>query len=236
MILGVNIDHVATVRQARLGDEPDPVMAATLAILGGADGITLHLREDRRHVNDRDLRILRDVVKVELNLEMAATDEMIKIAIDTRPNMVTLVPEKREELTTEGGLDIKAHKAHLEDAIKRIKGEGIPVSLFINPDVDDIDLSREISADMVEIHTGPYAEARSNDRVGELDKVKESVKRSVSNGLLTNAGHGLNYSNVRPIASLDGIRGLYIGHSIVSRAVLVGFEKAVRQMRELIDH
>jgi pyridoxine 5-phosphate synthase len=236
MILGVNIDHVATVRQARLGDEPDPVMAATLAILGGADGITLHLREDRRHVNDRDLRILRDVVKVELNLEMAATDEMIKIAIDTRPDMVTIVPEKREELTTEGGLEIKANKAHLEDAIKRIKGDGIPVSLFINPDVDDIDMSREISADMVEIHTGPYAEARGKDRVGELDKVKGSVKRSVSNGLLTNAGHGLNYSNVRPIASLDGIRGLYIGHSIVSRAVLIGFEKAVRQMRELIDN
>jgi pyridoxine 5-phosphate synthase len=235
MILGVNIDHVATVRQARLGDEPDPVMAATLAVLGGADGITLHLREDRRHVNDRDLKILRDVVTVELNLEMAATDEMIGIAIDTRPDMITLVPEKRQELTTEGGLDIKANKGNLENAVKRIQGAGIPVSLFINPDEDDIDLSREISADMVEIHTGPYADAVARDCAAELDNVKEAVKRAVSNGLQTNAGHGLNYSNVKPIASLQGVRGLYIGHSIVSRAVLVGFEKAVRQMRELID-
>ena len=235
MVLGVNVDHVATVRQARRGHEPDPVMAATLAILGGADGITLHLREDRRHVNDRDLRMLRDVVTVELNLEMAATGEMIRIALDTKPDMVTLVPEKREELTTEGGLDLGVNRSRLEDSIKRIREAGIPVSLFINPDRDDIDRAKEMSADMVEIHTGPYADAYGNDTEKEFRKVVDAVERSLANGLHTNAGHGLNYFNVKPVAALDGLRGLYIGHSIVSRAVLVGFEKAVSQMRELID-
>ncbi len=235
MLLGVNIDHVATVRQARMGHEPDPVMAASLAIIGGADGITLHLREDRRHVSDRDLRVLRDVVKVELNLEMAATDEMIKIAQDTMPDMVTIVPEKRQELTTEGGLDLKSNIDVLTDAIKSLKGAGLPVSLFINPDIGDVEISRELGADMVEIHTGPYSDASASDREKELVKVVKSIERSVAVGLKTNAGHGLNYSNVKPIAAIEGLRGLYIGHSIVSRAVLVGFEKAVAQMRELID-
>ena len=160
MILGVNVDHVATVREARKGVEPDPVMAATLAVLGGADGITVHLREDRRHIHDRDLRILREVIPVELNLEMAATKEMIGIALKVKPDMVTLVPEKREELTTEGGLDVKRQKSNLKNAIRRIQGAGIPVSLFINPSTDDIAVSKETGADMVEIHTGLYANAK----------------------------------------------------------------------------
>ena len=235
MMLGVNIDHVATLRQARLGDEPDPVMAATLAVLGGADGITLHLREDRRHVNDRDLRILREVVRVELNLEMAATDEIIAIAIDTGPDMVTIVPEKRRELTTEGGLDLKSNLNNLKESVKKLKDNQIPVSLFINPDVTDVDRAKETGADMVEIHTGPYASARGEEREAEAGKVEDAIKRALSNGLAANAGHGLDYFNVKPVASIDGLRGLYIGHSIVSRAVLVGFEKAVRHMRELID-
>ena len=159
MILGVNVDHVATIRQARLGNEPDPVMAATLAILGGADGITVHLREDRRHIQDRDLWMLREFVPVELNLEMAATKEMIRIAIDIKPDLVTLVPEKRQELTTEGGLDIKSQKKHIRESIKKIQSAGMPVSLFINPDQDDIEISGQTGADMVEIHTGMYANA-----------------------------------------------------------------------------
>lgn len=235
MLLGVNIDHVATVRQARGGNEPDHVFAATLAILGGAEGITLHLREDRRHVNDRDLQMLRDMVPVELNLEMAATAEMIKIALNTRPDMVTLVPEKRKELTTEGGLDLRANRSSLEEAIKRIRGGGIPVSLFINPDLDAVDISKEISADMAEVHTGPYAEADGGDKEKELRKVVGTVGRALANSLQVNAGHGLDYFNVKPIAAIRGLRGLYIGHSIVSRAVIVGFEKAVRDMKELID-
>lgn len=235
MILGVNVDHVATVRQARLGHEPDPVMAATLAILGGADGITVHLREDRRHINDRDLGLLRDIVKSELNLEMAATAEMVKIAADTMPDMVTIVPEKRRELTTEGGLDLKTNMSHLKDVVKRLQGEGISVSLFINPDGVDIDISKEIGADMVEIHTGLYSAAEGAKRNVEYEKVLDSVNRARSNGLEANAGHGLNYFNIKRIAAIEELRGFYIGHSIVSRAVFVGFTKAVEQMKELID-
>jgi len=235
MILGVNIDHVATLRQARLGQEPDPVYAATLAVLGGADGITLHLREDRRHVNDRDLEVLRGTVLVELNLEMAATDEMVKIALEAKPDMVTLVPEKRAELTTEGGLNLSASRDQLRKSIGRIREKGIPVSLFINPDFEDIDYSRELGADMVEIHTGLYSNAKGQMQREELKKVIDAVAKANEIGLLANAGHGLNYSNVKPVASLRGIRGLYIGHSVVARAVLVGMEKAVRQMKEIIE-
>ena len=235
MILGVNIDHIATIRQARKGIEPDPVMAATLALLGGADGITVHLREDRRHIQDRDLRLLKDFVPVELNLEMAATKEMIGIAIKTRPDLVTLVPEKRQELTTEGGLDVGAQKTHIREAIKKIHAAGIPVSLFINPDNDGINLAKQIGADMVEIHTGMYANARSARWEKELTRVVNSVREALDIGLLVNAGHGLNYDNVSQIASIEGLRGLYIGHSIVSRAVLVGLERAVREMKELIS-
>jgi pyridoxine 5-phosphate synthase len=234
MLLGVNIDHVATIRQARKGIEPDPVMAATLAILGGADGITVHLREDRRHIQDRDLRMLKDFVPVELNLEMAATKEMIGIAIKTMPDLVTLVPEKRQELTTEGGLDVKTQKNHIREAIKKIHAAGIPVSLFINPEPDGIHIAKQIGADMVEIHTGMYANARVPKKEKELTRVVNSVRDAVDIGLLVNAGHGLNYYNVSRIASIGGLRGLYIGHSIVSRAVLVGMERAVREMKELI--
>ncbi|MFZ3123189.1 MAG: pyridoxine 5'-phosphate synthase [Thermodesulfovibrionales bacterium] len=231
MILGVNVDHVATVREARKGMEPDPVMAATLAVFGGADGITVHLREDRRHIHDRDLRILREVIPVELNLEMAATKEMIGIALKVKPDMVTLVPEKREELTTEGGLDVKRQKSNLKNAIRRIQGAGIPVSLFINPSTDDIAVSKETGADMVEIHTGLYANAKGNKQEKELIKVARSVKDALSLGLSANAGHGLNYFNVKNIAAIEGLRGLYIGHSIIARAVLVGMERAVREMK-----
>ena len=234
MILGVNIDHVATLRQARLGLEPEPLMAATLAILGGADGITAHLREDRRHINDRDLYLLRELVPTELNLEMAATDEMISIALEVRPDMVTLVPEKRQELTTEGGLNIRKEEAKIKKAIKTVKDAGIPVSLFINPEREDILASARSGADMVEIHTGLYANARGASVEEELKRVRDSVAFAIKSGLSANAGHGLNYFNVGPIASIKGLRGLYIGHSIISRAVLVGMERAVREMKELI--
>jgi pyridoxine 5-phosphate synthase len=234
MLLGVNIDHVATLRQARLGIEPDPVMAATLAILGGADGITVHLREDRRHIQDRDLKILREFVPVELNLEMAATREMIGIALKIKPDLVTLVPEKRRELTTEGGLDVKSHKKAVSEAIKKVHDSGIPVSLFVNPEANDIEITSEIGADIVEIHTGMYANAKGNRQDRELTRVSDAVKQAFSLNLPVNAGHGLNYSNVSNIAAISGLRGFYIGHSIMSRAVLVGMEKAVFQMKELI--
>lgn len=235
MILGVNIDHVATLRQARLGTDPDPVMAATLAILGGADGITLHLREDRRHVNDRDLEMLRNFVMVELNLEMAATDEMVRIAAKKLPDMVTLVPEKRKELTTEGGLDVRANMKSVKKAVKALHDRGILVSLFINPENADIEASKESGADMVEIHTGCYANEKGAKQLKELTRVVRAIEKSVELGLLANAGHGLNYTNVAAIAEIGGVRGLYIGHSIIARAVLVGMERAVREMKELIN-
>ncbi len=235
MILGVNVDHVATVRQARMGIEPDPVMAATLAILGGADGITIHLREDRRHINDRDLDLLKDFVPVELNLEMAATKEMIKIATSKRPDLVTLVPEKRQELTTEGGLNVRSQRKNIKNTVKILKDNGIPVSLFINPSEEDIVISKETGADMVEIHTGNYSNERGQKQERELLKVVRSVRKAIDIGLKANAGHGLNYFNVSKIAEIEGIRGLYIGHSIISRAVLVGIERAVREMKELIN-
>ena len=234
MYLGVNVDHVATLRQARLGIEPDPVMAATLAILGGADGITIHLREDRRHINDRDLDLLKAFVPVELNLEMAAEKEILSIAIKKQPDLVTLVPEKRKELTTEGGLNVKDSRKMIQSAIKRLKDNGIAVSLFINPSEDDIEISKEVGADMVEIHTGSYSNEKGIRQERELLKVQKSVKKAVDIGLLANAGHGLNYHNVSKIAEIDGIRGFYIGHSIISRAVLVGIERAVSEMKDLI--
>ena len=236
MILGVNVDHVATVRQARNSNEPDPVTAANLALLGGADGITVHLREDRRHIQDRDVKILRETVTRELNLEMAATDEMIGIAAGLRPDLVTLVPEKRLELTTEGGLDVRGQKKHIREAVRRIKDAGIPVSLFINPDIRDIQASKEIGADMVEIHTGLYSNARGPAARDELRKVMAAVARARELDLFANAGHGLNYQNIREIAAIKEIRGLYIGHSIISRAMMVGIETAVREMISMIRH
>lgn len=235
MILGVNVDHVATLRQARLGAEPDPVMAATLAILGGADGITVHLREDRRHINDRDLDLLKDFVPVELNLEMAATEEMTRIASRKKPDLVTLVPEKRNELTTEGGLDVKTHFKAIRRAVRILQGKGIPVSLFINPSDEDIEIAGKTGADMVEIHTGMYSNEKGMKQEKELLRVIKSVSRAVEIGLKANAGHGLNYMNVTKVAEIHGLRGLYIGHSIISRAVLVGLERAVREMKDLIS-
>ncbi len=236
MKLGVNIDHIATLREARKGIEPEPVAGAVLALLSGADGITVHLREDRRHINDRDLSVLRKIVQTELNLEMAATAEMVRIAKKTKPDMVTLVPEKRQELTTEGGLDIKKNFKQISGAIKKLKASGVYVSLFINPEEKDIVLSAETGADAVEIHTGGYANAR-----GSSSQIKKQYKRVISAveaalklNLEVNAGHGLNYDNVKEIASITTIRGLYIGHSIVSRAVLIGMERAVREMKQLI--
>lgn len=234
MILGVNIDHVATLRQARLGVEPDPLMAAPLAILGGADGITVHLREDRRHINDRDLIHLREMIAIELNLEMAATDEMVRIATKVKPDMVTIVPERRQELTTEGGLDVSAKKRSISLAIARLHKAGIPVSLFINPDESTMISAKEAGADMVELHTGEFANSRGRNQEIEFKKIVTAAHIGADLGLLINAGHGLNYYNVRPIAAIENMRGLYIGHSIIARAVLIGIENAVRDMKALV--
>ena len=232
--LNVNIDHVATVRQARGGVEPDPVSAAALAELSGADGIVVHLREDRRHIQDRDLRILRETVKTKLNMEMAATDEMVGIAKEVMPDMVTLVPEKREELTTEGGLDVKGNLKAVTKAVKELKASGIFVSLFIDPDPSQIKASKETGAQMVEIHTGTFSEMTQEERMEEeLDKIESAVSVAVKIGLRVAAGHGLNYTNTEFVAQIEDIEELNIGHSIVSRAVLVGIEKAVSDMRIL---
>ncbi len=234
MILGVNVDHVATLRQARGGYDPEPATSAALAILGGADGITAHLREDRRHVNDRDLRLLREFTKAEFNLEMAATSEMVGIAIQTMPDLATLVPEKRKELTTEGGLDMKGDFRKISDAIKKLNGKAIQVSLFIDPDEMAVERAAKAGAQMVEIHTGYYANASRKNALEELKRVQASVALAKSAGLMVNAGHGLNYTNVKAVAGLPGIRGLYIGHSIIARAVLIGIKDAVREMKGLI--
>ncbi|MBI5025140.1 MAG: pyridoxine 5'-phosphate synthase [Nitrospirae bacterium] len=217
MILGVNIDHVATLRQARGGIEPDPVMAVTPVVLGGADGITIHLREDRRHIQDRDLKLLREIVPVELNLEMAATKEMIAIALQVKPDMVTFVPEKRQELTTEGGLDVKSNMEALKLAVNKLQDKGIPVSLFINPEFNVVETSKKIGAKMVEIHTGSYSISGGAKMDKEFEKVLQSIKSAADEGLEVNAGQ------------------LYIGHSIISRAVFVGLERAVREMKELME-
>jgi len=236
MILGVNVDHVATVREARKENEPDPVIAAKMAIRGGADGITVHLREDRRHINDRDLaRVRRSVKKVELNLEMAATSEMVNIALKVRPDMVTLVPEKRTELTTEGGLDLVKSGRKIKKAIDAIQRRGIPVSLFINPAIKDINMSKKLGATMVEVHTGLYANAKGKKQTAELNRVKKAVRRGTDIGLQVNAGHGLKFTNVKKIASIKGIRALYIGHSIVANSIYLGIEKTVKEMKRLIE-
>ncbi len=235
MLLGVNVDHVATVREARREIEPDPLAAAELAVRGGADGITLHLREDRRHIQDRDLINVRRKISIELNLEMAATKEMINIALKVRPDIVTLVPEKRAELTTEGGLDLIKGGKKIKFAIDRIQGKGMPVSLFINPSESDIVISKEFGAKMVEIHTGLYANAKGRKKTEELRRVTKAVRKGLILGLQVNAGHGLNFTNVKKIAAIKGIRGLYIGHSIIANSIYIGIEKAVREMKRLID-
>ncbi len=232
--LGVNIDHVATVREARKAQEPEPVAAAILAELGGADGITIHLRADRRHIKDRDLRLLRQVVKTKLNMEMAATEGMIKVALDVGPHQVTLVPEKPNEVTTEGGLDVEHNKEMVAQAVERLKEGGITVSIFIDPDPVQVKAAKESGADAIEIHTGLYAEARGDERKKEYKKIVDAAQLAQNLGLVVHAGHGLDYRNVGPMASIPGMGELNIGHSIVARAVLVGMERAVREMKELL--
>ena len=232
--LNVNIDHVATIRQARGSTEPDPVAAAMIAELAGASGIVVHLREDRRHAQERDLEILRETVQSKLNMEMAATREMVKIAKRIRPDMVTIVPENRKELTTEGGLDVIRNFKNIKKTVSGLKSSKIFVSLFIDPEQKQVERSYEAGADMVEIHTGSYADTKNERlKVKELMKVEQSVNFALDIGLRVSAGHGLNYNNVLEIAEIQGIEELNIGHSIVSRSVLVGMEKAVRDMIRL---
>jgi pyridoxine 5-phosphate synthase len=234
--LGVNIDHVATVRQARRTNEPDPVWAAVLAELGGADGITLHLREDRRHIQDRDLRVLRETVAVKLNLELAANPEIVTIACQCKPDQATLVPEKREEVTTEGGLDVVGGRKRVAEAMKRLADAGIVVSLFLDPDGRQIAAAAELGADAVELHTGEYALATGErQQAAELAKLVAAAQRVRDAGLVLHAGHGLTYRNVKPVAAIEGMSELNIGHSIVARAVMVGFEQAVREMKRLVS-
>jgi pyridoxine 5-phosphate synthase len=233
--LGVNIDHVATVRQARQAQEPDPVAAAVLAILGGADGITIHLREDRRHIQDRDLHLLRQTVSHRLNLEMAAAEAIVEIACGVKPDEATLVPERRQELTTEGGLDVVANQSAVGEAIQRLSAVGIEVSLFIDPDVRQIEMAKLLGAKAVEIQTARYSEAKTPVlRQQELATLVESASLAVQHGLHLHMGHGLTYTNVQAVARIVGLEELNIGHSIISRAVLVGMERAVREMKEAI--
>ena len=240
--LGVNIDHVATLRQARRTHEPDPLWAAVEAHLGGADGITVHLREDRRHIQDDDVRRLREQVHIKLNLELAATSEMIAIACALKPEMAMLVPEGREEVTTEGGLDVVAHEAALRDAVRRLADAGIVTSVFIDADQRQIEAAARIGARVCEVHTGPYAhafhakgrDAESAAVVAELAKIGAAGEAIRQAGMRFNAGHALNYFNVQPVAALPGVRELHIGHAIVSRSIFVGLREAVRQMKALM--
>ena len=240
--LGVNVDHVATVRQARRTYEPDPVWAAVEAHLGGADGITVHLREDRRHIQDEDVRRLRELTHIRLNLEMAATPEMIKIARNVGPEMAMLVPEGRHEITTEGGLDVAAQESRLREVVAQLAGAGIVVSVFIDAELRQVEAAHRIGAAVCEVHTGPYAHAfhaRGRDSeapavVAELDKIRAAGERIRGLGMRFNAGHALNYFNVEPVARLPGLRELHIGHAIVSRAVFVGMREAVREMKQLM--
>ncbi len=233
--LGVNVDHIATIRQARGVAEPDPVAAAMLAELAGAHGITVHLREDRRHIQDRDVELLRLTIKTRLNLEMALTDEMISFALKLVPDAVTLVPEGRHELTTEGGLDVNLLRTTLKQKITRLKQAGIVVSLFGEPDLEQIKTCHRVGADYIEIHTGTYCEMRTEtDRLKQLQRIELAVSAARKLGLGVNAGHGLNYQNIAPIVAMKGIEELNIGHSIVARASLVGMDRAVREMLALL--
>jgi pyridoxine 5-phosphate synthase len=240
--LGVNIDHVATIRQARCTYEPDPVWAAVEAHLGGADGITIHLREDRRHIQDADVEKLRDLAQIKLNLEMAATDEMVAIACRIKPQMAMLVPEGRHEVTTEGGLDIVAQEARLRQSVARLSEAGIVTSVFIDADPAQVEAAARIGARVCEIHTGPYAhafytqgrDAECRAVVAELESIRLAGQLIRQLGMRFNAGHALNYFNVQPVAQLPGIRELHIGHAIISRAVFVGLREAVREMKRLL--
>ncbi|MCX9158288.1 pyridoxine 5'-phosphate synthase [Niveibacterium sp. 24ML] len=240
--LGVNIDHIATLRQARRTYEPDPVWGAVEAHLGGADGITVHLREDRRHIQDEDVRRLRELTHIKLNLEMAATDEMVAIACRLRPEMAMLVPEGRQEVTTEGGLDIVANESRIRESIAQLADAGIQSSVFIDAELAQVEAAARVGARVCEIHTGPYAEAfhlkgrdaRSPAVLAEIDKIRAAGAAIVAHGMRFNAGHALNYFNVQPIAALSGVRELHIGHAIVSRAVFVGLRDAVGEMKRLM--
>jgi len=240
--LGVNIDHVATIRQARRTYEPDPVWAAVEAHLGGADGITVHLREDRRHIQDEDVRRLRELTHIKLNLEMAATDEMVGIACGLRPQMAMLVPEGRHEITTEGGLDVHGQRTRLSEVVARLAGQGIVTSVFIDAEPRQVEAAHAIGAKVCEIHTGPYAhaffeggrDARSEAVLAELERIGAAGAAARQLGMRFNAGHALNYVNVQPVAALPGVRELHIGHAIVSRSVFLGMREAVREMKRLI--
>lgn len=234
--LCVNIDHVATLRQARGGQEPDTVAAAVLAEMAGAAGITAHLREDRRHMQDRDIELLRQVVQTKFNLEMAPTDEMVAIACRVKPDECTLVPEKRQELTTEGGLDAAGQTERLRAVVQRLRATGITVSLFIEPDLRQIEAARAVEAQVVELHTGRYAHARGDLLIEkEYARLLTGAEAALAHGLRVNAGHGLNYRNVKPVADISGMEDLNIGHSIISRAVFVGLDLAVREMLSLVE-
>jgi pyridoxine 5-phosphate synthase len=232
MRLYVNVDHVATVRQARRTDEPDPVRAAVLAELGGADGITVHLREDRRHVQDRDVRLLLETARTVINLELAAASQVLDLAVEWRPMQATLVPESREEVTTEGGLglDTDERRRWIGQATDRLRGAGVRVSLFVDPEPDALRATRDLGAEAVELHTGEYANARGTERAEQLERLRRAAALGRSLGLAVHAGHGLTYENVAPVAAVEEIEELNIGHSIVSRSVLVGMERAVREM------
>ena len=235
MKLSINIDHVATIRQARGENEPDPVVAAGVCEIAGAEGIVCHLREDRRHITDRDVRLLKEIVQTKFDLEMAATDEMIKIACDLKPDMVTLVPEKREELTTEGGLNLSANKLKLGETIEELHKNDIQVSLFIDPDPQNLDHTVELKADIIEIHTGTFANMKKEkDQIDELSKINAIARMASEMGIIVTAGHGLNYVNIFPFLNIKEISEVSIGHSIVSRAVFVGLDRAVREMLDII--
>jgi len=235
MRLCINIDHVATLREARGGLEPDPIAAAQLCELAGADGIVCHLREDRRHINDRDLRLLRETVKTKLDLEMSSVDEIVSIALDTLPELATLVPERRQELTTEGGLDVKGNMHHLRKVVQRLQERDIHVSLFIDPIAEQIEAAREVGANKIEIHTGAYANARTEEQQRELlTVIRTSAQKARDLGLGVNAGHGLNYLNIVPVRSITEIDEVSIGHAVITRAVFVGLDRAVREMLEQI--
>ncbi|MFM8552304.1 MAG: pyridoxine 5'-phosphate synthase [Nitrospiraceae bacterium] len=234
--LGVNVDHVATLRQARGGSEPDPVAAALLVELAGADGIVVHLREDRRHIQDRDLNLLKDVIQTKLDLEMAADEAMVKVALGVKPHLVTLVPERRQELTTEGGLDVAGQRDRIQRIVDMLHDGGIPVSLFIEPDPAQIKAAHKIAADYVELHTGRYANARRlKEEQAELDAITHAAKLAYKLGMGVNAGHGLTYRNVKRLTQIHEIVEYNIGHSIIARAVLVGLDRAVREMKQLVS-
>jgi pyridoxine 5-phosphate synthase len=232
--LGVNIDHVATLRQARRARYPDPLYAALVAEEAGADSITLHLREDRRHIQDRDVVAMRTALQTRMNLEMAVTDEMVRVALDVRPQDTCFVPESRQEVTTEGGLDVLGQSARVRDAVAALAGAGIRVSLFIDPDQAQIEEARRVGAPVIELHTGAYADAAGGARAREFERLRTAAKMAASLGLTVNAGHGLNYHNVEPIAAIPEIIELNIGHSIVARSIIDGLAKAVGDMKALM--